>query len=76
MQENQILQTKHLKSITLNVEIQKIKRIYDYAMSEDSFDVEKQRSKFAKFVTELDIRRGTNFHKTFPELKSMYVKYK
>jgi organic radical activating enzyme len=59
-----------------NVEIQKIKRIYDYAMSEDSFDVEKQRSKFAKFVTELDIRRGTNFHKTFPELKSMYVKYK
>lgn len=58
-----------------NQEIQKIKRIYDYAISEDSFDVEKQRTKFAKFVTELDKRRGTNFLKTFPELKSMYVKY-
>ena len=59
-----------------NVEIQKIKRIYDYAIGEDDFDVEHQRGKFARFVTALDERRGTNFLKTFPELKSMYVKYK
>lgn len=59
-----------------NVEIQKIKRIYDYATGEDDFDVEHQRGKFARFVTALDERRGTNFLKTFPELKSMYVKYK
>ena len=58
-----------------NVEIQKIKRIYDYAIGEDNFDVEHQRGKFARFVTELDKRRGTNFLETFPELEEMYVKY-
>jgi hypothetical protein len=54
------------------VEIQKIKRIYDYATSEDAFDVEKNRKDFISFVDEHDKRRGTDFIKTFPELKKFY----
>jgi len=56
-----------------NVEIQKIKRIYDYAVSDSMFDVEKNRVDFIKFVDELDRRRGTDFVSTFPELKDFYV---
>ena len=59
-----------------NIEIQKIKRIYDYAIGEDDFKVEHQRSKFVKFVDELDRRRDTNFLETFPELKQLYATYK
>ena len=59
-----------------NVEIQKIKRIYDYAISEDDFDVERNRKDFVIFVDELDKRRGTNFLKTFPELNEFYAKIK
>ena len=59
-----------------NIEIQKIKRIYDYAIGKKLFDVEANRKSFAKFITEYDKRRDTNFLETFPELKSMYVKYK
>ena len=59
-----------------NMEIQKIKRIYDYAKGHSvMFDVEKNRKDFIKFVKQYDERRGTDFIKTFPELKSMYVKY-
>ena len=59
-----------------NVEIQKIKRIYDYAVSKDNFDIEKNRKDFVKFVDELDKRRGTDFGNTFPELYKMYVNNK
>ena len=59
-----------------NVEIQKIKRIYDYAISEDDFDVERNRKDFVIFVDELDKRRGSNFLKTFPELHDFYAKIK
>lgn len=59
-----------------NVEIQKIKRIYDYAISEDDFDIERNRKDFIIFVDELDKRRGTNFLKTFPELNEFYAKIK
>jgi len=59
-----------------NVEIQKIKRIYDYAISEDDFDVERNRKDFVIFVDELDRRRGTDFTGTFPELKEFYAKIK
>jgi uncharacterized protein (UPF0335 family) len=55
-----------------DVEIQKIKRIYDYAISDDGFDVEKNRKDFVAFVDEHDKRRGTNFLSTFPELKKLY----
>lgn len=58
------------------VEIQKIKRIYDYAISKDNFIVEQSRKDFSKFIEEYDKRRGTNFEKTFPELVEFYNKYK
>ena len=58
-----------------NVEIQKMKRIYDYAIGEDGFEVDKYRTDFVKFVDELDKRRGTDFNSTFPELKELYDRY-
>jgi len=59
-----------------NTEIQKVKRTYDYAISNDNFDVEKNRKDFVKFVDEHDKRRGTNFLKTFPELEKLYTNVK
>lgn len=59
-----------------NVEIQKIKRTYDYAIANSMFDVEKYRKEFAKFITEYDKRREVNFVDTFPELKELYDTYK
>jgi hypothetical protein len=59
-----------------NVEIQKIKRIYDYAISEGDFNLDQNRKDFVIFVDELDKRRGTNFLETFPELKEFYAKIK
>ena len=59
-----------------NVEIQKIKRTYDYATGSTDFNQDKYRKDFVKFVDEYDKRRNTNFVETFPELKSMYDKVK
>jgi organic radical activating enzyme len=60
-----------------NVEIQKIKRIYDYATGKSVlFDIEKHRNDFIKFVDEYDERRGTNFLETFPQLEEFYVRNK
>jgi hypothetical protein len=59
-----------------NVEIQKIKRIYDYAISDSLFDVNKNKKDFITFVDELDIRRETNFTETFPQLKEFYARNK
>lgn len=60
-----------------DIQIQKIKRTYDYAISDDmNYDVEKNRQDFANYITEYDKRRNTNFIETFPELKDLYVKYK
>lgn len=57
-----------------SVEIQKLKRIYDYATDEsDDFDVDKNRKDLVKFVDQYDKRRGTDFLKTFPELKQLYA---
>lgn len=55
-----------------NIEIQKIKRLYDYSISEDSFDVEKNKKDFVRFIDEYDKRKGTDFKKTFPELVKLY----
>ena len=55
-----------------DVEVQKIKRLYDYAIAEDNFDVEKNRKDFVLFVDEHDVRRGTKFLETFPELEKLY----
>ena len=58
-----------------NVEIQKVKRTYDYAKAKSSFTKDHSRQEFCKFVEEYDERRGTDFTKTFPELKDFYAKY-
>jgi len=55
-----------------DTEVQKIKRLYDYAISEDDFDIETNRNDFITFVDEHDNRRGTNFIETFPEFKKLY----
>jgi hypothetical protein len=49
---------------------------YRGAISEDDFDIERNRKDFVIFVDELDKRRGTNFSETFPELKEFYAKIK
>ena len=55
-----------------DTEVQKIKRTYDYAISENGFDVDKNREDFIRFVDEHDERRGTNFLDTFPEFEKLY----
>lgn len=59
-----------------DVEVQKIKRLYDYAISKDGFDVKKNRNDFVLFVDEHDKRRGTNFLEAFPEFKNLYENVK
>jgi hypothetical protein len=56
-----------------DVEIQKVKRIYDWMIGEKNSDnIFKQRYNFAKFIEEHDKRRGTDFVKVFPELAEFY----
>jgi hypothetical protein len=56
-----------------DIEIQKIKRIYDWMLSPiDAIVQMKNRYSFYKFFSEHDKRRGTNFCKTFPELEEFY----
>lgn len=71
-----IKEFKHENYGFSDIEIQKIKRIYDYAMSEDIVDYEKIIDDFIIFVDEHDKRRGTSFVKTFPQLKDFYVRNK
>jgi organic radical activating enzyme len=59
-----------------NVEIQKMKRLYDYAVGDTAFNTDKYRKDFVKFVDEYDKRRGTDFLGTFPQLKELYAEYK
>jgi hypothetical protein len=59
-----------------DVEIVKIRRIYDYFISIDDEDRMAHRKDFYKFFSEHDKRRGTNFEKTFPELADFYNKCK
>ena len=55
-----------------DIEVQKLKRLYDYAISEDNFNVKLNRKDFVSFVDEHDKRRGTEFLKTFPQLEKLY----
>ena len=59
-----------------NVEIQKIKRLYDYSIGTSNFDQDKYRKDFIRFVDEYDNRRNTNFLGTFPQFKELYAEYK
>lgn len=58
-----------------DTEAEKLKRIY--TMAKDSIDhpnewLDTNRRDFAIFVDEHDVRRGTDFIETFPELESFY----
>jgi len=57
-----------------DIEIQKIRRIYDWMESTDqnSEELYKQRYNFGKYFQEHDRRRGTDFMKAFPELADFY----
>ena len=55
------------------IEITKIKRIYDWMLSEQDENILKRnRFNFYKFVNEHDKRRGVNFLETFPEYIEFY----
>ena len=56
-----------------DVEIQKVKRIYDWMISpQDAVEQMKNRYNFYQYFSNHDMRRGTNFVKTFPELEEFY----
>ena len=60
-----------------DIEIQKIKRIYDWKVTnwmDKEKHVKNYQYNFYRYVTEHDKRRGTNFIETFPELESFYNK--
>ena len=59
-----------------NIEIQKMKRLYDYAIGTTNFDVTKYRRDLVKYVDEYDKRRNLNFKETFPQLVDMYEETK
>jgi hypothetical protein len=60
-----------------DIEINKIKRIKDWFSSdEDEVELGINRKDFYQFITEHDIRRNTDFCKTFPELEEFYKKCK
>jgi hypothetical protein len=59
------------------IEVGKIKRIYDWLISDDfKFNIENERKSFVNFVDEHDKRRNTNFIETFPELENFYYRIK
>ena len=56
-----------------DVEIQKIKRSYDWMVApKDPETLRRQRSNFYRYFNAHDERRGTNFVETFPELADFY----
>ena len=59
-----------------DIEVQKIKRIYDWMQSTDEEKIIGQRQNFYRFFKEHDRRRKTNFKKVFPELADFYEECK
>ncbi len=58
-----------------DIEINKIKRIKDWFETDiDESELIRNRKDFYTFATQHDIRRGTDFCKTFPELEEFYHK--
>jgi organic radical activating enzyme len=70
---NATLQYNHTDMGCSDMEIQKLKRTYDWAISSiDENELFQNRRNFAKFIKEHDHRRGLDFVKTFPELEDFY----
>lgn len=63
-----------------DLEINRLKRLIEYVKSgpsnEDNLNVNTARSDFYSFVNEHDLRRGTHFLKTFPQLQAFYSECK
>lgn len=60
-----------------DVEVQKVKRLYDWMMSpQDEGQLKSLQYSFYKHFEAHDFRRNTNFIKTFPELEEFYNKCK
>ena len=55
-----------------DIEVQKLKRIYDWMLTRDEKDMDEHRRNFYRFFSEHDRRRGTNFVETFPEFEDFY----
>ena len=56
-----------------DIEAQKISRIYDWMISPQNEEEQmKHRYSFYQYFSNHDIRRGTDFCKTFPELEEFY----
>ena len=56
-----------------DIEIQKIKRIYDWMKAPVAEEqIKKQRYNFGKYFKAHDERRGTDFKKIFPEFADFY----
>lgn len=53
-------------------ETAKMERIYKYWKYQQQNDFTKERTDLRSYVHELDVRRGTDFVKTFPEFKEYY----
>jgi len=59
-----------------DIEVQKIKRIYDWSLSVKEKNLTEQRQNFYRMFSEHDKRRGTDFCKTFPELEKFFMECK
>ena len=59
-----------------DIEVQKIKRIYDWSLSVKEENLVEQRQNFYRMFSEHDKRRGTDFCKTFPELEKFFMECK
>jgi hypothetical protein len=59
-----------------DIEVQKLKRIYDWMQSVDQEKLLSQRQNFYRMFSEHDKRRGTDFCKTFPELEKFFMECK
>lgn len=70
---NATLQYNHSLMGCSDMEIQKLKRTYDWSISHISPEsLERERKNFSKFIKEHDARRNTDFISTFPELEEFY----
>jgi hypothetical protein len=52
-------------------EIDQLRRMLDYMNGTDDKEIQ-LRKDFAAFISEYDVRRGTDFNKIFPELTKFY----
>jgi hypothetical protein len=57
-------------------EVSKVQRLIDWIKADTGFDKHKAMKNFYLFFSQHDERRGTDFLKTFPELKDFWEQCK